>query len=86
MDTCKPRKLIVLIAIGILGSSLIPITFNLSYTVQVIQNLMHIPAFTVLTIVLLILFKNFRLSGWLWFTCSVSVLLLIGINPACSGW
>ena len=80
MNTCKPSILIVLITIGIVGSSIVPITFDLSYRIQVIQNFMHIPGFIVLTIIVLIFLKNFGLSGWLWFTCSVSVLLLIGIG------
>ena len=80
MNTCKPSILIVLITIGIVGSSIVPITFDLSYRIQVIQNFMHIPGFIVLTIIVLIFLKNFGLSGWLWFTCSVTVLLLIGIG------
>ena len=79
MNTCKSSKQIVTIIILILISSIIPITVNFGYKVQVIHNLMHIPAFAVYTVVFLQLFKNWRLPGWLWMISSVSVLLLIGI-------
>ena len=79
MNTCKPNKLIVILTIIILSTSLIPITIHLSYRVQIFQNLMHIPLFTVLTIVFLQLFKNRRLFGRLWFGCAVLALSLIGI-------
>jgi VanZ family protein len=79
MDTCKPTKLISSTTIGILALAAAPITFDLSYNVQLFNNWMHIPAFAVITIVFLQLSKNFQLSGWLWFTGIVFVLLSIGI-------
>jgi len=80
MDTCKPTKLISSTTIGILALAVLPITFDLSYNIQLFNNWMHIPAFAVITVVFLQLSKNFRLSGWLWFTCVVFVLLSIGIS------
>ena len=68
------------VTIGILSAPLIPIRFNLSYGVQIIQNVLYIPAFALLSIVLLQLFRNFRLSVWLWLPCSLIVLLLIGVG------
>ena len=79
MNTCKPRNLIVFIIIGIVGAPFVPIIFNIRYSIQVFNNCMHIPAFAVLTIALLELSKNARLSGCFRFTCVLSVLLLIGI-------
>ena len=79
MNTCKPRKLIIGVTVGILGISLMPITLDLSYTVQVINNFMHIPVFAWMSIILLQVFRNFRLPDWLWFLCSLATALLIGI-------
>ena len=79
MDTCKPTKLISSTTIGILALALLPITFDLSYNIQLFNNWMHIPAFAVITVVFLQLSKNFRLSGWLWLFCVVLSLLFIGI-------
>ena len=79
MDACKPTKLISSTTIGILILAVLPITFELSYNIQLFNNWMHIPAFTVITVVLLQLSNNFRLSGLLWLTCVVLVLLFIGI-------
>ena len=80
MNTCRPNNLILLLIICISGAPLIPIPFDISYSIQVFNNWMHIPAFAVLTIVLLEVFKNFRLPGWLRIICVLSVLLLIGIG------
>ena len=80
MNTCKPKNLLLLLIISISGASLIPISLDMSYSIQVFNNWMHIPAFAVLTIVLLEVFKNFRLPGWLRIICVLSVLLLIGIG------
>lgn len=79
MDTCEPTRLISSTTIGILALALVPITFDLGYNIQLFNNWMHIPAFAVITVVFLQLSKNFRLSGWLWFTCVVFCLLFIGI-------
>ena len=80
MNTCRPNNLILLLIICISGAPLIPIPFDISYSIQVFNNWMHIPAYAVLTIVLLEVFKNFRQYGWLRFICVLSVLLLIGIG------
>ena len=79
MDTCKPTKLISSTTIGILALALVPITFDLGYNIQLFNNWMHIPAFAVITVVFLQLSKNLRLSGWLWLSCVVLFLLLMGI-------
>ena len=79
MNTCKPTKLISATTIGILALALLPLSLELSYNIQLFNNWMHIPAFAIITVVFLQLSKNFRLSGWFWFTCVVFVLLSIGI-------
>jgi len=80
MNCCKPSALIILLALAIMGSALVPITFNMSYRAQVIQNFMHIPVFLLLTVIVLMIVKNLGLFGWLWLACSVSVLMLIGVG------
>ena len=74
METCKPSKpkiaLAIVFMLLLLATSVIPMDrqiTGLQFIIDLkptIQNLLHIPAYAVLSIIYLQIFKNYRLKRW----------------------
>lgn len=80
MYTCKPNKLTIPLVIGMLGSHLMPMNIDLGYKAEIIQNLMHIPTFAIITVLLLQFLRSSWPFGWPLFSFSLFVLVLLGIT------
>jgi len=79
-NTCRPSNPKIAITVSyiilILLSSAFP---DYDIIPSRIQNLMHIPAYLILTILLLQLLKNFRIGGWKRIVFALIISMIVGL-------
>ena len=79
-STCRPSSPKIAITVSYIIMILLSSAFpDYDIVPSRIQNLMHIPAYLVLTILLLQLYKNYRINGWKRIVLALLTSMVVGL-------